>query len=232
MSAPAAPPDLHGILVIDKPLGMTSMRVVERVRYRARRARTGHAGTLDPLATGVLVVAIGRATKSIDRLMAGEKRYETTIDLSAFTTTDDSEGERTEVSASAPTLEAVRAVCSRWVGEVMQRPPAFSAIKVQGRRSYDLARSGEARELAARPVMIHGIEIDAYDFPMLALRVHCGKGTYIRSLARDLGTALGTGGHCRAIRRTQVGIYGIGQAIRMDDLPESIVQEILRPLPE
>ena len=135
MSAPAAPPDLHGILVIDKPLGMTSMRVVERVRYRAAKARTGHAGTLDPLATGVLVVAIGRATKSIDRLMAGEKRYETTIDLSAFTTTDDNEGERTEVASPAPTLEAVRDACSRWVGEVMQRPPAFSAIKVQGRRS-------------------------------------------------------------------------------------------------
>ncbi len=231
MSVPAAPPDLHGILVIDKPLGMTSMRVVERVRYRACKARTGHAGTLDPLATGVLVVAIGRATKSIDRLMAGEKRYETTIDLSAFTTTDDSEGERTEVSAPAPTLEAVRAACSRWVGEVMQRPPAFSAIKVQGRRSYDLARKGEARELASRPVMIHGIEIDAYDYPALSLRVHCGKGTYIRSLARDLGTALGTGGHCRSIRRTQVGIYEIGQAIRMDDLPDSIVQEMLRPLP-
>ena len=140
-------------------------------------------------------------------------------------------GERTEVASPAPTLEAVREACSRWVGEVMQRPPAFSAIKVQGRRSYDLARSGEARALAARPVMIHGIEIDAYDFPMLSLRVHCGKGTYIRSLARDLGTALGTGGHCRSIRRTTVGIYDIGQAIRMDDLPESIVQEMLLPLP-
>ena len=231
MSAPAAPPDLHGILVIDKPLGMTSMRVVERVRDRAAKARTGHAGTLDPLATGVLVVAIGRATKSIDRLMAGEKRYETTIDLSAFTTTDDSEGERTEVPAGAPSIESVRDACSRWLGEVMQRPPAFSAIKVQGRRSYDLARSGEAQELAARPVMIHGIEIDAYDFPALSLRVHCGKGTYIRSLARDVGTALGTGGHCRSIRRTQVGIYDIGQAIRMDDLPDSIVQGMLLPLP-
>lgn len=231
MSAPVAPPDLHGILVIDKPLGMTSMRVVERVRYRAARARTGHAGTLDPLATGVLVVAIGRATKSIDRLMAGEKRYETVIDLSAFTTTDDGEGDRTEVTSEPPSSEAVRDACNRWVGEVMQRPPAFSAIKVQGRRSYDLARSGEARELAARPVMVHGIEIDAYDFPLLSLRVHCGKGTYIRSLARDLGTALGTGGHCRSIRRTQVGIYDIGKAIRMDDLPESIVQGMLHSLP-
>jgi tRNA pseudouridine55 synthase len=231
MSAPHAPPDLHGILVIDKPLGMTSMRVVERVRYRAAKARTGHAGTLDPLATGVLVVAIGRATKSIDRLMAGEKRYETVIDLSAFTTTDDGEGERTEVASVPPSPESIREACATWVGEVMQRPPAFSAIKVQGRRSYDLARSGEARELAARPVSIHGIEIDAYDFPLLSLRVHCGKGTYIRSLARDLGSALGTGGHCRSIRRTQVGIYDIGQAIRMDDLPDVIVQGMLRPLP-
>jgi tRNA pseudouridine55 synthase len=231
MSAPSAPPDLHGILVIDKPLGMTSMRVVERVRYRAGKARTGHAGTLDPLATGVLVVAIGRATKSIDRLMAGEKRYETVIDLSAFTTTDDGEGERTEVASEPPSAGAVRDACSRWVGEVMQRPPAFSAIKVQGRRSYDLARSGEARELAARPVMIHGIEIDAYDFPLLSLRVHCGKGTYIRSLARDLGMALGTGGHCRSIRRTQVGPYLIDAAVSMDALPERVTQAMLLPVP-
>jgi tRNA pseudouridine55 synthase len=113
----------------------------------------------------------------------------------------------------------------------MQRPPAFSAIKVQGRRSYDLARSGEARELAARPVMIHGIEIDAYDFPMLSLRVHCGKGTYIRSLARDLGMALGTGGHCRSIRRTQVGPYLIDAAVSMDALPERVTQAMLLPVP-
>ncbi|MFM1882993.1 MAG: tRNA pseudouridine synthase [Planctomycetota bacterium] len=231
MSAPSAPPDLHGILVIDKPLGMTSMRVVERVRYRAGKARTGHAGTLDPLATGVLVVAIGRATKSIDRLMAGEKRYDTVIDLGAFTTTDDSEGERTEIASAPPSPESIREACGRWVGEVMQRPPAFSAIKVQGRRSYDLARSGEARELAARPVMIHGIEIDAYDFPMLSLRVHCGKGTYIRSLARDLGMALGTGGHCRSIRRTQVGPYLIDAAVSMDALPERVTQAMLLPAP-
>ncbi len=232
MRAPLVPPDLHGILVIDKPLGMTSMRVVERVRHRAQRARTGHAGTLDPLATGVLVVAIGRATKSIDRLMAGEKRYDTQIDLSAFTTTDDTEGERTIVECSAPTDAAVHAACAAWVGTVMQRPPAFSAIKVAGRRSYDLARRGEARVLEPRPVQIHSIEVTEYMFPRLALHVHCGKGTYIRSLARDLGTALNTGGHCTAIRRTQVGAYDIGQAMRVEDLPDAIGQAMLLPLPE
>lgn len=231
MSAPTAPPDLHGILVIDKPLGMTSMRVVERVRHRAGKARTGHAGTLDPLATGVLVVAIGRATKSIDLLMAGEKRYETVIDLGAFTTTDDSEGERTEVHATAPAVDRVHAACAQWVGNVLQRPPAFSAIKVQGRRSYDLARSGEAKELPPRTVTIHGIEVVDYAFPRLSLKVHCGKGTYIRSLARDLGVALGTGGHCLSIRRTQVGPFLIDGAMTMDALPERVTQSMLLPFP-
>jgi tRNA pseudouridine55 synthase len=205
------------------------------VRRRAGGARTGHAGTLDPLATGVLVLALGKCTKDIDRLMATEKRYVTTIDLTAFTTTDDTEGERTEVAigapgarADAPTRAEVEALlAARFTGTVMQRPPAFSAMKVGGRRAYALARRGEAPELAARPVQIHSIEVTGYEWPLLSLDIHCGKGTYVRSIARELGQALGTGGHCTMIRRTMVGAFGIDRAVALDALPESITQDWL-----
>lgn len=224
--------DLHGILALDKPLGFSSMKAVAIVRRRAGGTRTGHAGTLDPLATGVLVLALGKCTKDIDRLMATEKRYVTTIDLTAFTTTDDTEGERTEVAigapgarADAPTRAEVEALlAARFTGTVMQRPPAFSAMKVGGRRAYALARKGEAPELAARPVQIHSIEVTGYEWPLLSLDIHCGKGTYVRSIARELGQALGTGGHCTMIRRTMVGAYGIDRAVAMDALPEAITQ--------
>jgi tRNA pseudouridine55 synthase len=228
-------PPLHGILALDKPLGFSSMKAVAIVRRRAGGTRTGHAGTLDPLATGVLVLALGKCTKEIDRLMATEKRYLTTIDLTAFTTTDDTEGERTEVAlcapgarADAPTRAEVEALlAARFTGTVMQRPPAFSAMKVGGRRAYALARKGEAPELAARPVQIHSIEVTGYEWPLLSLDIHCGKGTYVRSIARELGQALGTGGHCTMIRRTMVGAYGVDRAVAMDALPEAITQEWL-----
>ena len=228
-------PPLHGILAIDKPLGFSSMKAVAIVRRRAGGARTGHAGTLDPLATGVLVLALGKCTKEIDRLMATEKRYLTTIDLTAFTTTDDTEGERTEVPlgatgarAAAPARAEIEALLAeRFTGTVMQRPPAFSAMKVGGRRAYALARKGQAPELAPRPVQIHSIAVTDFAWPLLSLDIHCGKGTYVRSIARELGQALGTGGHCTMIRRTMVGAFGIDRAVAMDALPDSITQEWL-----
>lgn len=223
-----AAPALDGVLVVDKPLGMTSFGVVARVRRRAGGVRTGHAGTLDPLATGVLVLALGKATKSIERLMATDKRYRTTVDLSAFTTTDDREGERTEVTVSAPpSLACVRDAVSRFVGTTQQRPPAFSAMKVGGRRAYALARAGDAPELPARPVRIDAIDVERYDFPELDLDIRCGKGTYIRSLARDIGVALGTGGHCATLRRTAVGPFTEAMAVDVDRLPERIGQREL-----
>jgi tRNA pseudouridine55 synthase len=228
-------PPLHGILALDKPLGFSSMKAVAIVRRRAGGARTGHAGTLDPLATGVLVLALGKCTKEIDRLMATEKRYLTTIDLTAFTTTDDTEGERTEVPlgapgarAAAPARAEVEAfLAARFTGTVMQRPPAFSAMKVGGRRAYALARKGETPELAPRPVQIHSIAVTDFAWPLLSLDIHCGKGTYVRSIARELGQALGTGGHCTMIRRTMVGAFGIDRAVALDALPESITQDWL-----
>ncbi len=228
----AAPPPT-GILVLDKPEGSSSMRAVSIVRRRAGRTRTGHAGTLDPLATGVLVLALGRATKSIDRLMNTEKGYRTEIDLSVFTTTDDREGERTPVEvATPPERHAVEAALDEFRGEIMQAPPAFSAIKVGGRRAYKSARQGDLLDLPKRPVVVHELELEAYAWPVVTLRIRSGKGFYVRSLARDLGTALGTGGSCLSIRRTAVGPFTLAEAVRLDDLPETIGAADLIPVDE
>ena len=198
---------LQGILVIDKPLGMTSMRAVERVRRALGGAKAGHAGTLDPLATGVLIVAIGRATKQIPFLMGLEKRYETEIDLSATTATLDAEGERVPAPPreSPPTAVEVERALAGFRGTFLQAPPAFSAVKIQGRRAYDLARQGEAVEPQARAVTVHELHLLDYAWPVARLSIRCAKGFYVRSLARDLALALGTLGHCLSIRRTAIG---------------------------
>ncbi len=220
-----------GVLVVDKPVGMTSMDVVAIVRGRAGGTRTGHAGTLDPLAEGVLVLGLGRATKSLDRFMATVKRYRTVIDLSAFTDTDDLEGERVEVAVAEPPDEpAVRAVLEAFKGRIMQRPPARSAIKVGGRRAYAMSRRGESVVLQPRPVEIHELELIRYQWPLLEIAVCCGKGTYIRSLARDLGEHLGTGGHCTSLRRTAVGPFTDDLAIPLDDVPQPLGEADLIPL--
>jgi tRNA pseudouridine55 synthase len=223
-----------GLLVIDKPEGLTSMDVCRRVRARLRRGgapkgvKVGHGGTLDPLATGVLVVMVGKATKLCDHVMAGEKRYLADVDLSAFSATDDREGEREEVSVSqAPSRDDVAAACARFVGEFMQTPPAYSAIKVEGRRAYRVARGGGTPELPARQVVVHAIDVVSYLWPHALLDVRCAKGVYIRSLARDLGRALGTGGMLAGLRRTGVGAYAIEQAVALDDLPEALTQQHL-----
>jgi tRNA pseudouridine55 synthase len=225
--------DLHGILAIDKLVGFSSMKAVAIVRRRAGGVRTGHAGTLDPLATGVLVLALGKCTKQIAGLMATEKRYLTTIDLSAFTDTDDLEGVRTEVplgsagaATTAPTRAHIEAVlAAQFTGDVLQRPPVYSAMKVGGRRAYKMARKGQAPEMHPRPVTIHSIAVTDYQWPLLSLDIHCAKGTYVRSIARELGGVLSTGGHCTMIRRTAVGAFTIDQAVSMDALPEVITQE-------
>lgn len=224
-----APTSCSGLLVFDKPLGWSSMKAVAFVRRRAGGVRTGHAGTLDPLATGVLVMALGKATKSIESLMAQEKRYLTEIDLSAFTSTDDREGEREVIEIEAPPTEAhLAGALQRFIGEIQQRPPAFSAIKVGGRRAYRMARGGDAQELPARPVTVHAIELRRYAFPIVEVEIHCGKGTYVRSIARDLGVVLGTGGHCASIRRTAVGSFTLDGAFTDSTLPEVVEQRHLR----
>lgn len=210
---------------------MSSMRAVEILRRRAGRAKAGHAGTLDPLATGILVVAFGRATKAIDALMATEKRYETEIDLAAFTSTDDREGERREVAvATPPAREAVERALAAFAGETMQRPPAFSAVHVGGKRAYALARNDAPPELPPRAVRVHEIALVGYEWPIATVAVRSAKGFYVRSLARDLGLALGTGGHCASIRRTAVGPFTVAMSRTLAALPEAIDASTVMPL--
>jgi len=224
--------DLHGLLVVDKPVGLSSMDVVRRVRRAAGNCKTGHAGTLDPLASGVLVCCLGKATKAVDQLMGMTKGYEATIDLTAFTTTDDAEGEREPMDISAPPPpEAVRGVLNGLTGQIEQTPPAYSAIKVGGQRAYKLARAGRDVAMPPRTVRIDAIEIERYDWPELAVTVTCGKGTYIRSLARQIGEGLGTGGYLSALRRTAIGPYTIDQAVQFDQLPQPMTGDDLLPAP-
>jgi tRNA pseudouridine55 synthase len=223
---------LHGLLVVDKPVGWSSMDVVRRVRRAAGGVKCGHAGTLDPLATGVVVCCLGRATRCVPEVMRLRKVYEAQVDLSAFTATDDLEGQRVEVEvASPPGRKAVEAALQRFVGEVEQTPPAFSAVHVDGRRAYELARKGREVTLAPRKVRIDRIELLGYRWPMAVVRVVCGKGTYIRSLARDLGRALGTGGHVAGLRRLAVGGYDLSMAVDAQRLAMPLTEEDLIPLP-
>lgn len=229
--APSAPA-ISGLLVVDKPIGLSSMDVVRRVRRAAGGVKTGHAGTLDPLATGVVICCLGKATKAVERLMGLAKRYETVVDLSAFTSTDDAEEERDWVTVTTPPDRAtVEAACARFVGEIEQVPPAHSAVKVAGQRAYKAARRGEALELKARMVRIDAIEVVDYDWPHLTLRVDCGRGTYIRSLGRDLGRSLGTGGYLASLRRTAVGPYALEQAVTIERCEQPIGAADLLPVP-
>jgi tRNA pseudouridine55 synthase len=219
---------IAGVLVVDKPEGFTSMDAVALIRGKAGGAKTGHAGTLDPLATGVLVVALGAATKMLAHFMATDKRYRTVVDLSAFTGTDDREGSREEVEVAAlPSEQDVRAALDGFVGEIEQRPPAHSAVKVGGRRAYALSRRGDEPELTARPVIVHEIDLVRYGWPLVEIDLRCGKGFYVRSLARDLGRVLGTGGHCHSLRRTAVGPFTESESVRLDDVPEPLEQSHL-----
>jgi tRNA pseudouridine55 synthase len=224
---------LNGILIVDKPVGPTSMDVIRSIRRWSGGTKAGHAGTLDPLADGVLIVALGRGTKAIERLMATDKRYRTRVDLSANTASGDRESPREEVEVAVPPSRTdVEAALAGLTGEVLQRPPAASAVKVGGRRAYALQRKGEDVKMPPRQVTVHSIEVVEYDWPMVEIDVHCEKGTYIRSLARDLGVALGTGGYCVTLRRTAVGPFTDEEATRLDDLPERLEQRHLMTVDE
>jgi len=216
-------PHLHGLLVVDKPLGLSSMDVVRRVRRAAGGAKTGHAGTLDPLATGVLPVALGEATKTVAYVMDGRKRYRFTVRWGEARDTDDSEGAVTETSDARPDRDAIVAALGDFVGLIRQTPPAFSAIKIDGRRAYALARAGEAFAVEPREVQIDSFELIALqDRDHAVFDVHCGKGTYMRALARDLARRLGTVGHIAALRRTAAGPFDEAAAISLESL-ESLV---------
>lgn len=230
-----APPS--GILLVDKPEGPTSMAVCRKVRWlltqggAPKRIKVGHGGTLDPLATGLLVVMVGKATTLCNRVMQGHKRYTAHIDLSSTSITDDREGPITTLHVSTPPTHAdLHAACARFVGLIQQTPPLYSAIKVGGTRACDRARQGQAPELKPRTVEIHSISIADYRWPIAVLEVHCGKGVYIRSLARDLGQSLGVGGMLTALRRTQVGPFHIDAARPLASLPCTLTQDHLLPI--
>lgn len=210
-----------GLVVVDKPAGLTSHDVVARVRRLAGTRKVGHAGTLDPMATGVLVLGIERATRLLTYVVGADKEYTATIRLGVATTTDDAEGEPTAVvDASGVTPEAVAAGVAALTGPILQVPSSVSAIKVDGRRAYARVRAGEEVALAARPVLVHRFDVGATRVAEhegagvldLDVTVVCSSGTYVRALARDLGASLGVGGHLTALRRTRVGGYGLDVA--------------------
>lgn len=211
-----------GLLVLDKPAGWTSHDVVARVRRLARTRKVGHSGTLDPMATGVLVLGLGRATRLLGYVAGHDKDYDAVIRLGAVTSTDDAEGDVVASSDAPWTLAAARAAASALTGEISQVPPAYSAIKVAGRRSYARARAGEEVELAARTVVVSRFEIVGTEGSDVSAAVTCSSGTYVRALARDLGAALGTGAHLAALRRTRVGGFSAMtplEALDPDALP-------------
>jgi len=214
-----------GLVVVDKPGGITSHDVVARVRRLAGTRKVGHAGTLDPMATGVLVLGVNRATRLLGHLTLTDKSYAATVRLGVTTTTDDAEGEVLETRPTDGLTEAaVRAALASFVGEIDQVPSAVSAIKVDGKRAYARVRDGEQVDLPARRVTVHRVEVTALDVAAgtLDLEVDCSSGTYVRAIARDLGTVLGVGGHLTALRRTAVGPFGLDGARTLDELADDV----------
>jgi tRNA pseudouridine55 synthase len=235
MSHPKFHPSVHGWLVLDKPLGLTSTQALGRARRLLSGKKAGHGGTLDPLATGILPLAFGEATKLIPYIMDGDKEYIFTVRWGESRTTDDGEGEVSARSDVRPSEAQIRASLPAFTGAIQQQPPSFSAIKVQGERAYDLARAGEIVELASREVLIHRFElIDIIDADHGSFRVTSGKGMYVRSLARDLAIKLGTFGHVSALRRTKVGPFNLENAVSMERLEqlssEKVASTALLPL--
>ncbi|HXY53687.1 MAG TPA: tRNA pseudouridine(55) synthase TruB [Nitrospirota bacterium] len=212
---------MDGILNINKPSGMTSHDAVQKVRRIMKEGRIGHTGTLDPLATGVLVLCVGKATRIARYLVTGEKEYRAVMRLGVITDTLDAAGRVLETRQYAPPgREDIERVMRRLTGVIMQRPPAFSAVKVSGVPSYKLARQGRAAELNPRPVTIHRIEMTAYADPLVSFTVRCSKGVYVRTLCADIGEALGMGAHLAALVRTRSGRFSLEQAVTLDQLED------------
>ncbi len=210
---------VSGWLILDKPEGLTSTKAVGRVRWLYDATKAGHAGTLDPLATGILPIAFGEATKTVPFAVEGAKAYRFTVRFGSETDTDDTEGKVTETSDLRPSREEIEAALPQFTGAISQVPPRYSALKVDGARAYDLARDEEEFELAARTVTVDRLTlVDLPDPDHCVLEAECGKGTYVRALARDLGRALGCLGHVSALRRTRVGAFGEAEAVTLEEV--------------
>lgn len=210
---------VHGWLVLDKPADVTSTQILGRVKRLFNAAKAGHAGTLDPMATGILPIAFGEATKTVSYAMDGAKQYRFTLHFGERRDTDDQEGAVVETSDVRPSPEEVAAILPRFMGEIEQVPPAYSAIKVDGERAYDLARDGAPPDLAARTIRIDDLRIvEVLDRDRIAMEAWCGKGSYMRALARDIAAALGTAGYLSDLRRMVVGPFTLDKAVTIDDL--------------
>jgi len=211
----------NGIILIDKPSGMTSFGVVARVRRvltqnnplsSGKKVKVGHTGTLDPFATGLMILVIGKECKNAGTYSKLDKIYEATIKLGQTSTTGDTEGEITEISDLVPTTQDIEKVLKKFTGEITQRPPIFSAIKIDGQRAYKLARGGKQIEMPERQVTVFELDLVDYSYPELKIRVHVSSGTYIRSLAEDIGVALNTGAYCTQLRRISISKWSVDQA--------------------
>jgi tRNA pseudouridine55 synthase len=218
---------VHGWVILDKPLGMTSTQAVGKIRWLFGAEKAGHGGTLDPLATGLLPIALGEATKTVSYAMDGRKIYRFTVAWGAERSTDDLEGEVVERSDQRPSRQDIESILSKFIGEIQQVPPVFSAIKVEGARAYDLARGGAEVQLESRPVVIEDLRlVDVADGVSATFEVACGKGTYVRSLARDMGRMLGCLGHVTMLRRVAVGPFA-----EMDMIPLEKLEELSHKAP-
>lgn len=221
---------MEGIINLDKPAGISSAAAVAKVKWLLPRGmKIGHAGTLDPFATGVLVLLVGKATRLSEMIMSQPKQYEATLKLGATTSTfDRTEAEVPTPGAAAVTLDAIRGALPQFIGAIQQVPPAFSALWVGGQRAYKLARHGAAPELPPRTVQVYGIELLDFDWPLLRLRIDCGRGTYIRAIARDLGEVLGVGAYLTELRRTRVGDCKVQDAVTLATLGSEGVEKHLQ----
>jgi tRNA pseudouridine55 synthase len=221
---------LSGLLLIDKPTGMTSFDIIRRLRRQLGVRKIGHAGTLDPMATGLMLMLIGSATKQAGSLIKLDKTYTAQITLGFTSDTGDAEGRLTPLSSQRPTRSDIERVLAARQGESTQIPPAYSAIKIGGVRSYKLAREGRSVELAARPVTIYRLELHRYAYPCMELTAAVSSGTYIRSLAADIGSDLKTGGYLSGLRRERVGEYDVAQAATLDQVTPETVKNYLMKL--
>lgn len=209
--------NFDGIILIDKPAGISSFGVVGRVRWQltqaaGKKVKVGHTGTLDPFATGLMILVVGKACKEASKYSKLDKVYEATIKLGETSTTGDPEGDITAVSDKKPSREEVEAALTKFTGEIEQTPPAYSAIKINGQRAYKLARANKEFEIPSRKVTIYSFQLLEYEYPTLKIRAHVSSGTYIRTLAEDVGKALGTGAYCQALRRTAIANWDIKSA--------------------
>jgi tRNA pseudouridine55 synthase len=223
---------LFGLLNINKPSGLTSRRVVDRIQRLVKPAKVGHAGTLDPLASGVLVIGVGQATRLVEYVQQMPKCYRATFVLGCTSTTEDVEGEVTRlVDARLPTRDQIERAAAELTGEILQRPPAFSALKVDGRRAYARARAGETVDLAPRTIRVHRLRITAYDYPNVQMEIECSSGTYVRSLGRDLAERLGTAAVMSALVRTAIGRFTLEESLDPRLLTrENICRSLLPPI--